>query len=135
MGNEGYIVIVDDEPAITRLLAFLIERSLGVKAKSYNNSAAALRELTGDASSVRLLICDLRMPDVDGLQLCRHLRKAECRWPILVLTAYASEAVEAEARAAGADAVIQKPFDPGPFLDRIRALLQASSERVPPASP
>lgn len=135
MENDSPIVIVDDEPAITRLLAMLIERSLGVKSRSYNSAAVALRDLSVNPAGVRLLICDLRMPDVDGLQLCRHLRKAACRWPILVLTAYASDVVEAEARAAGADAVIQKPFDPGPFLDRIRALLPASSEQGSPASP
>lgn len=132
MALEGYIALVDDEPAITRLLTFLIERSLRVPTRSFNDSTEALRVLPGDMANVRLVICDLRMPEVDGLQLCRHLRTADSRCPIVLLTAYASEAMEAEARAIGVNEVVQKPFDPPVFMARLRALLDGNSP--PPSS-
>lgn len=127
MAQEGYIALVDDEPAITRLLTFLIERSLRVPTRAFNDSTEALRALPGDMANVRLVICDLRMPEVDGMQLCRHLRTADSRCPIVLLTAYASEAMEAEARAIGVNEVVQKPFDPPEFLAKLRALLEESS--------
>lgn len=138
MSAEGYIALVDDEPAITRLLTFLIERSLRVPTRTFNDSVEALQVLPADMANVWLVICDLRMPEVDGLQLCRHLRAVSPHCPILLLTAYASEAMEAEARAIGINDVVQKPFDPPEFLAKLRTLMEegertSSNKSVPPS--
>ncbi len=134
MRGEDYIAIIDDEPAITRLLEILIARSFEIPTKSFTDSTAALRMLLGDADAIRLVICDLRMPELDGLQLCRSLRRAGCRFPIVLLTAYASEAMEVEARTMGVNEIVQKPFHPPSFIERLRSLLAPSTD-LPPAAP
>jgi CheY-like chemotaxis protein len=122
-----YVALVDDEATITRMIRFLIERSLGMAAREFNDSTKALQVLTGDMANVLLVICDLRMPKVDGLQLCRRLRENDPDCPLILLSAYVSEEMEAEARQIGVNRIIPKPFVPAQFLTDVR---QLSAERL-----
>src|SRR5258708_15670782 len=73
-----------------------------------------------------LIIADLRMPNMDGLELCRRVR-AQSRTPIIVLSVKGEEAIKVEALDAGADDYITKPFSVNELLARIRATLRRAS--------
>ena len=118
------ILVVDDEPAVRDA----VQRAL--KLESYDVDTAsdgsdALRSLT--VASPDLLILDVLMPGVDGLEVCRRLRSAGDATPILMLTARDSVANRVEGLDAGADDYLVKPFALDELLARVRALLRRSA--------
>jgi two-component system KDP operon response regulator KdpE len=122
MNEKQRILIVDDEPQITRVL----RRSLttqGYDVRVASDGLAALQTF-GDWSP-ELVVTDLSMPDMDGLQLCRNLR-AVSQIPIIVLSVKGEEITKVEALDAGADDYITKPFGMKELLARIRAALRRS---------
>jgi two-component system KDP operon response regulator KdpE len=126
MTEKRRILIVDDEPQITRVL----RRSLttrGYDVRSAADGESAL-ETFGDWPP-DLVVTDLSMPNIDGVELCRRLR-ASSQVPILVLSVKGEEKTKVEALDAGADDYITKPFGIDELLARIRAALR----RVPQAA-
>jgi len=118
------ILIVDDEPQITRVL----RRSLtthGYEVRSAADGESAL-ETFGDWSP-NLVITDLSMPNVSGLDLCRKLRKISSV-PIIILSVRGEEQTKVEALDSGADDYIMKPFGMDELLARIRATLRRTLE-------
>lgn len=118
------ILVVDDEPAVRDA----VQRAL--KLESYqvetaSDGAEALKALT--VASPDLVILDLLMPRVDGLEVCRRLRAAGDSTPVLMLTARDSVANRVEGLDAGADDYLVKPFALDELLARVRALLRRSS--------
>jgi two-component system KDP operon response regulator KdpE len=119
------ILLVDDERQITRVL------SRGLTAKGYDVHVAADGEVALQTFSdwhPDLVVTDLSMPNMDGLQLCRRLR-AFSEVPIIVLSVKGEERAKVEALDAGADDYVTKPFGIEELLARIRAALR----RVPAA--
>jgi len=113
-----HILVVDDEPQILRVLR------RGLEAKHYHVMTAPDAPTALDmmkAARVDLLITDLRMPDMDGIELCKRVRKTS-QIPILVLSVKSEEATKVEALDAGADDYITKPFGMDELLARLRAL-------------
>ena len=124
MNNErGRILIVDDEPQITRVLR------TSLSARGYDIRVAADGEgalqVIGDWPP-DLIITDLAMPNLQGIELCRRVR-AFSQAPIIVLSVRGEERAKIEALDAGADDFVTKPFHMGELLARIRAQLR----RVP----
>jgi two-component system, OmpR family, KDP operon response regulator KdpE len=123
MNDPQRILVVDDEPQITRVL----RRSLathGYEAQAASGGEEALevfREWGPD-----LVITDLSMPDMGGLELCRRLR-AVSRVPLIVLSAKGEERLKVEALDVGADDYVTKPFGMDELLARIRAALRRST--------
>jgi two-component system, OmpR family, response regulator MprA len=118
------ILVVDDEPAVRDA----VQRAL--KLESYQvdtaaDGAEALKSLT--LSSPDLMILDVLMPKIDGLEVCRRLRAAGDPTPVLMLTARDSVANRVEGLDAGADDYLVKPFALDELLARVRALLRRSS--------
>lgn len=118
------ILVVDDEPAVRDA----VQRAL--KLESYqvetaSDGAEALKALA--IASPDLMILDLLMPRVDGLEVCRRLRAAGDSTPVLMLTARDSVANRVEGLDAGADDYLVKPFALDELLARVRALLRRSS--------
>ena len=114
---------MDDEPQLTRVLR------TGLKSRGYEVRAAA----DGGAGfnsfmdwQPDLVITDLAMPNVDGLELCRRLR-AVSQVPIIVLSAKGEEKTKVEALDLGADDFVTKPFGMDELLARIRAALRRAS--------
>src|SRR5690242_1070704 len=103
---KGNILVVDDEPQITRVLKTTLS-SQGYGVRSAGDGQEALDEMKGWAPD--LIITDLRMPTMDGLELCRRVRK-DSRIPIIVLSVKGEEPIKVEALDAGADDYITKPF-------------------------
>ena len=123
MNERARILVVDDEPQLTRVLR------TGLKSRGYDVRAAA-DGLSGFETfndwQPDLVITDLAMPNVDGLELCRRLR-AVSQVPIIVLSAKGEEKTKVEALDLGADDFVTKPFGIDELLARVRASLRRAS--------
>ena len=120
MSEHKRILIVDDEPQITRVLRTSLA-SHGYDIRVANDGETAL-EIMKDWSP-DLVITDLAMPNIDGLELCRRLR-TKTQIPILVLSVRGEERTKVKALDAGADDYITKPFGIEELLARVRANLR-----------
>ena len=123
MPDPPHILVVDDEPQITRVLRTSLSAQ-GYDIRVANNGEMAL-EIMKDWSP-NMIITDLSMPSIDGVQLCRRVR-AVSQVPILVLSVRDKEQQKVEALDAGADDYVTKPFGMNELLARVRANLR----RVP----
>ena len=123
MTNQPRILVVDDEPQLTRVLR------TGLKSRGYDVRAAADGLAGFEAFNdwhPDLVITDLAMPNVDGLELCRRLR-AISQVPIIVLSAKGEEKTKVEALDLGADDYVTKPFGIDELLARVRASLRRAN--------
>jgi two-component system, OmpR family, KDP operon response regulator KdpE len=121
--SKSNILIVDDEPQITRVLKTTLS-SQGYGVRTAIDGEDALRQLKNWTPD--LIITDLRMPNMDGLELCRRVR-TDSRLPIIVLSVKGEETIKVEALDAGADDYIIKPFSTNELLARVRAALRRAS--------
>jgi two-component system KDP operon response regulator KdpE len=117
MVEHKHILVVDDEPQITRVLRTTLS-SHGYDIRVANDGETAL-EIMKDWSP-DMVITDLAMPNMDGLELCRRLR-AKTQIPILVLSVRGEERTKVKALDAGADDYVTKPFGMEELLARVRA--------------
>ncbi|HEY0322951.1 MAG TPA: response regulator transcription factor [Pyrinomonadaceae bacterium] len=126
MNDKPRILVVDDEAQLTRVLR------TGLKARGYDVRVAAdgitALETFGDWHP-ELVITDLAMPDMDGLELCRRLR-AVSQVPIIVLSAKGEERTKVMALDIGADDYVTKPFGIDELLARVRASLRRAAAPV-----
>ena len=122
------ILVVDDEPQITRVLKTTLSGQ-GYGIRTAADGKQALQEMKG--WSPDLVITDLRMPNMDGLELCRAIR-AESRVPIIVLSVKGEEAIKVESLDAGADDYVTKPFNVNELLARVRAALRRAAAPLEP---
>jgi two-component system, OmpR family, KDP operon response regulator KdpE len=120
MPDPPHILVVDDEPQITRVLRTSLSAQ-GYDIRVANSGDMAL-EIMKDWSP-NLIITDLSMPSVDGIQLCRRVR-ASSQIPIIVLSVREKEQQKVEALDAGADDYVTKPFGMSELLARVRANLR-----------
>ena len=114
--------MVDDEPQITRVLRTSLNAQ-GYEIRVANDGETALEIVKDFAPD--LVITDLAMPNMNGIELCRRLRKMS-QVPILVLSVRGEERSKIEALDSGADDYVTKPFSTGELLARIRAALRRS---------
>lgn len=120
MNDEKKILVVDDESQITRVL----RRSLTAHRYSVRTAADALSALdTFHDWKPDLIVSDLQMPEMDGIELCREIRKISSV-PIIVLSVKGEEKTKIEALDAGADDYVTKPFSIDELMARIRAALR-----------
>ena len=126
MTDQARILVVDDEPQLTRVLR------TGLKSRGYDVRAAADGLAGFEAFNdwhPDLVITDLAMPNVDGLELCRRLR-AVSQVPIIVLSAKGEEKTKVEALDLGADDFVNKPFGVGELMARLRTALRHRMQRA-----
>ncbi|HTI39739.1 MAG TPA: response regulator transcription factor [Vicinamibacterales bacterium] len=121
------ILIVDDEPAILATMAPLL-RARGYDVATATSGHAALEAV--DRQPPQLVILDLGLPDLDGIEVCRRLREGRAV-PILVLSARGAEHDKVAALDAGADDYVTKPFGAEELLARIRVALRRTDGAVP----
>jgi two-component system, OmpR family, KDP operon response regulator KdpE len=121
--TKGNILVVDDEPQITRVLKTTLSAQ-GYGVRTAADGEDALDQMKSWAPD--LIITDLRMPHMDGLELCRRVR-SESRLPIIVLSVKGEEDIKVQALDAGADDYIQKPFSTNELLARVRAALRRAA--------
>jgi two-component system response regulator MprA len=119
------ILVVDDEPAVREA----IERALkleGYDVRTAADGALGLREIA--ISPPDAVVLDVLMPNVDGLEVCRRLRDADDRTPVLMLTARDAISDRVDGLDAGADDYLVKPFALEELLARLRALLRRAED-------
>ncbi len=120
MPQEKHILVVDDEPGIQDFIKRNLElRSFKVSLAS--NGLEALAQF--EQANVCLVILDIMMPSMDGLEVCRCIRQRSTV-PIIMLTALGEEADKIAALDQGADDYLTKPFAVGELLARVRAVLR-----------
>ena len=117
------ILIVDDEPDALELVAFNL-RQAGYDVSSAADGAEALQKAR--ASLPGLIVLDVMLPELDGLEVCKALRRdlATARIPIIMLTAKAGEIDRVLGLELGADDYLTKPFSPRELVLRIKNVLQ-----------
>ena len=123
----GRILVVDDEPQVRTLLAAAL-REHGHEVEETHDGPTALARL--DRPGIDLLVTDLAMPGMDGLELLREARKRQAGLPGLLVTGYAGDADAGEFAAAVGDGplmLLRKPVDPEELADRVAALLHIAS--------
>jgi two-component system KDP operon response regulator KdpE len=131
MSQQPRILVVDDEPQLARVLR------TGLKTHGYDVRVAAdgvsALETFGDWHP-DLVVTDLAMPNLDGLELCRRLRGLS-QLPIIVLSVRGEEKTKVEALDAGADDYVTKPFGMDELLARVRAQLRRAQTSAAAETP
>jgi DNA-binding response OmpR family regulator len=123
MPDSSTILLVDDEDAVQKLLAYPLERD-GFRVVQARDGEEALERF--EHEPVDLVVLDVMLPKLDGLEVCRRLRAASAV-PIIMLTARDDELDKVLGLELGADDYITKPFSIREFRSRVRALLRRAA--------
>src|SRR5881409_106259 len=117
------VLVVEDEPDIRRLVVLHLERE-GFRCRTAASGSAALREVRVGVPD--LVVLDLMLPELDGLEVCRRLRRdtSTASVPIIMLTAKSDEVDRVVGLEVGADDYVGKPFSPKELVARVRAVLR-----------
>lgn len=124
MTSEPMVHVVDDDPAMRDSLEFLFETA-GLRARTYESGPALLAEAAALAPGC--IVTDVRMPEMNGLELVRRLGEAGVTLPVIVMTGHADVPLAVEAMKAGVVDFIEKPFDDEMFLNAVRKALDAGA--------
>jgi two-component system alkaline phosphatase synthesis response regulator PhoP len=120
------ILVVEDESSIASFIAMYLKKA-GFGVRVAGTGAAAIEEVTSEAPS--LIVLDLMLPDIDGIEICRRIRQVS-DVPILMLTARDEDVDKIIGLEVGADDYLTKPFNPGELVARVKSILRrASPER------
>jgi len=123
MIDKGRILLVDDEEDILEFLSYNLRKE-GFKIETANNGISALKKL--NKFKPDLIILDVMMPEMDGIEVCENIRKNEKNDDILILflTARSEDYSELAGFSAGADDYITKPIKPKLLVSRVNAILK-----------
>lgn len=128
MPGAATILLVDDEESVQKLLTYPLERE-GYRVIQARTGEEALERFEG--GEIDLIVLDLMLPKVDGLEVCRRVR-AQSTVPIIMLTARDDEVDKVLGLEIGADDYITKPFSIREFRSRVRALLRRAQLSTQP---
>lgn len=122
VATKGKLLVIEDEAPIARLLKTYLTAA-GYDVHTETRGSAALAWLEHERPD--LVILDLRLPDMNGLEICRVLRKRFHSWslPIVMLTGMDAPADQLRGYAHGADAYMTKPFEPPALLPTLEVLM------------
>jgi two-component system, OmpR family, alkaline phosphatase synthesis response regulator PhoP len=118
------VLIVDDEASIVTLLKFNLEKAGFVTDVAYDGLEAIRK---ADKSNYDFIILDLMLPEMDGIEVCKHLRRNQIETPVLMLTARDEEFDKILGLEIGADDYLTKPFSPKEVIARIKAILRRTN--------
>jgi len=124
------VLIVDDDPHIREVLAFAFDKA-GIATSQAGDGEEALALIAGDLPD--LVVLDINMPRMDGLEVCRRLR-AQGDLPILFLSSRDDEIDRVLGIELGADDYVVKPFSPREVVARAQAILRRTAREAPPAT-
>lgn len=127
MANEPIVHVVDDDPAIRDSLAFLLDTA-GLTSRTYDSAAALL--VHAENLPPGCIVTDVRMPDMNGLEMVRRLSEMGVRHPVIVMTGHADVPLAIEAVRAGVKDFIEKPFDDEALISSIRSALAEQADAV-----
>lgn len=121
------ILVVDDEPSILQLARLYLERE-GYRVESVGHGGAALEAI--DRLHPALVVLDLMLPGLDGLEVCRRLRAENNPVPIVMLTARDEDVDKIVGLELGADDYLTKPFNPRELVARVKAVLRRGERQA-----
>lgn len=119
------ILIVDDDKEIVELLNIYLHNEGYDTVKAYNGEEAI--EIFHNDPDIALIILDIMMPGIDGIQVVQRLRKDGVQVPIIMLTAKATDMNKIQGLIAGADDYVTKPFNPLEVMARVKAILRRNN--------
>lgn len=122
-GTSKTVAIVDDEPDIVELVSLHLTKA-GYKVKSFEDGEGLFKYLKSSQPDIVLL--DLMLPDADGYEICKYLKKEEkfSNIPVIMLTARSDEMDKILGLELGADDYVTKPFSPRELVARVKAVLR-----------
>jgi len=121
-GNGELILVVDDEPSVRKLASAILSRH-GYKTVTAAEGKEGIRMFEQHRQNIRLVVSDLMMPQLDGPGMLRGLRKIEPGLKCIIITGLGEENRIVEAKAAGADVILNKPFTADQLLADVKELL------------
>jgi DNA-binding response OmpR family regulator len=127
--ERGTVLVVDDEPNIADLVELYLRRD-GFRVVKAGTGASALTAVTDHRP--RLVVLDVGLPDIDGLEVCRRLRGSSAI-PVIFLTARDTEVDRVLGLELGADDYVTKPFSPAELVARVKAVLRRAEGGPAPA--
>jgi len=128
--TKADILVVDDEPNIARLIRMYLDRE-GYNTTLASSGAEALARVQRQTPS--LVILDIMLPDIDGMEVCREIRRTSSV-PIIMLTAREGDEDKVGGLELGADDYVTKPFVPRELVARVKAILRRANKPPDPAA-
>ena len=125
------VLVVDDEPSFTEALSVGLRRE-GFEVRTAADGRAALAEI--NEAEPDLVLLDVMLPGMSGLDVCREIRK-QSRVPLIMVTARAEEIDAVVGLEVGADDYVAKPYRMRELVARMRAVLRRASDQSPPSQP
>lgn len=132
MATTTTVLVVDDEPRIREVLQFALERE-GYKVATAGDGSAALAKIA--EGGVDLMLLDVLMPELDGLQVCRRLRQTGSSLPVIFLSSRTEVVDRILGLELGGDDYVPKPFSPREVASRIKAVLRRRAAPRPALAP
>lgn len=126
MPAEGLVYVIDDDQAMRDSLDFLLE-SAGLKARLFESAVSFLEALPELGPGC--IVSDVRMPNLDGLELLKRLRETNKSLPIIIMTGHGDIPLAVEAMKLGAIDFIEKPFEDDRLIGTITAALGGAAQR------
>jgi DNA-binding response OmpR family regulator len=127
------VLVVDDEPIVTEVVGRYLRRD-GFSVLSASNGPEGLAAALNQDNPPQVIVLDIMLPGVDGLEVCRRLREAHISAPIILLTARGDEADRVGGLGIGADDYVVKPFSPAELVARVKAQLRRVRLDTEPAA-
>lgn len=121
MPDSNLVHVIDDDDAVRDSLSFLL-RTANFKVATHHSATQFLETLTRDF--VGCVITDVRMPEMSGIELLRHLRERACNIPVIVMTGHGDIQLAVQAMKAGALDFLEKPFDDERVLAAVRSAIE-----------
>ncbi len=124
---ELTVFVIDDDDAARNSLVFLL-RAEGLISRSYSSALDFLKQLQPEHHGC--VITDVRMPEMDGIELVHALNAMGCQMPIIVITGHADVPLAVQAMKAGVSDFIEKPFESGAILAAVRDGLERARDKA-----
>lgn len=125
MSADPVVHVIDDDESVRRSLDFLL-RAAGHRTRTYESGVAFMQALPDVAPGC--IVTDVKMPELDGVDLLKKLRAMDVRLPVVVITGHADVPMAVEAMKSGAVDFLEKPFDDEALLTSVRTALAAAED-------
>ena len=129
--NKLTVLVVDDNPHLHRLITTILNQHRVGKILQAGDGREALKEVDYYGEKIDVIICDLEMPNLNGIDFIHRLRAGDTpNIPVVVVTALSSNSHMKSAINAGINGFLAKPIKPGPLISRIKAAINSEIIRV-----
>lgn len=125
MPTRSIVCVIDDDEAVRDSIGFLL-KTADIAARTYDSAVSFLAALPMD--DVGCIVTDVRMPELNGIELLRQLKRLNVSVPVVVITGHGDVPMAVEAMKIGASDFLEKPFDDTALLDAVRAALGHGAE-------